>query len=308
MPDSDPAAKSESGAKADTSKALVVAASPTPHADILNFVKRTWPGPRRLHRTFVICEDPPPTRHRPPSDKAAATRAPQRRHRHRRRPRDHCHRCLVPAATPYPQGIRGWALPAEAYREAGAERMRESGEGESRACAPRTARPASAHAHRRPGLATSAPAPLPPLAGHRGGAVGRGGGRRRGGHLRWRPNRGACSRTDGRVDVAPSAYPSGSAVAAPRRVLDAPEPDVVGSGAAVSRWSGRSWPAPRASSRRLQPGRADLGAALTARLHRRVPCSSPSTWTPRCGPSAGPRPSLRTTFGPGLSLSVRYGR
>nr|WP_203681616.1 MetQ/NlpA family ABC transporter substrate-binding protein [Streptomyces microflavus] len=38
--DSDPAAKSESGAKADISKALVVAASPTPHADILNFVKK----------------------------------------------------------------------------------------------------------------------------------------------------------------------------------------------------------------------------------------------------------------------------
>ncbi|WP_039847665.1 MULTISPECIES: 50S ribosomal protein L11 methyltransferase, partial [Streptomyces] len=30
----------------------------------------------------------------------------------------------------YPQGIRGWALPAEAYRAAGAERMQESGEGE----------------------------------------------------------------------------------------------------------------------------------------------------------------------------------
>ncbi|MFC9244108.1 MetQ/NlpA family ABC transporter substrate-binding protein [Streptomyces sp. NPDC057136] len=38
--DSDPAAKSETGAKADTSKALVVAASPTPHGDILNFVKK----------------------------------------------------------------------------------------------------------------------------------------------------------------------------------------------------------------------------------------------------------------------------
>ncbi|MEU0157672.1 MetQ/NlpA family ABC transporter substrate-binding protein [Streptomyces sp. NPDC006261] len=38
--DSDPAARSESGAKADTSKALVVAASPTPHADILDFVKK----------------------------------------------------------------------------------------------------------------------------------------------------------------------------------------------------------------------------------------------------------------------------
>lgn len=37
---SDPASKSETGAKADTSKALVVAASPTPHADILNFVKK----------------------------------------------------------------------------------------------------------------------------------------------------------------------------------------------------------------------------------------------------------------------------
>ena len=38
--DSDPAAKGETGAKADTSKALVVAASPTPHADILNYVKK----------------------------------------------------------------------------------------------------------------------------------------------------------------------------------------------------------------------------------------------------------------------------
>ncbi|GHB05953.1 MULTISPECIES: MetQ/NlpA family ABC transporter substrate-binding protein [Streptomyces] len=38
--DSDPAAKSGSGAGADTSKALVVAASPTPHADILNYVKK----------------------------------------------------------------------------------------------------------------------------------------------------------------------------------------------------------------------------------------------------------------------------
>ncbi|MFJ4965575.1 Membrane lipoprotein TpN32 precursor [Streptomyces sp. ADI96-02] len=37
--DSDPASKSGTGANADTSKALVVAASPTPHADILNFVK-----------------------------------------------------------------------------------------------------------------------------------------------------------------------------------------------------------------------------------------------------------------------------
>ncbi|MEU0370978.1 MetQ/NlpA family ABC transporter substrate-binding protein [Streptomyces sp. NPDC006283] len=36
---SDPGAKTESGAKADQSKALVVAASPTPHADILNYVK-----------------------------------------------------------------------------------------------------------------------------------------------------------------------------------------------------------------------------------------------------------------------------
>jgi D-methionine transport system substrate-binding protein len=36
---SDPAAKSDSGAKADASKALVVAASPTPHADILNYIK-----------------------------------------------------------------------------------------------------------------------------------------------------------------------------------------------------------------------------------------------------------------------------
>ncbi|MGW2180819.1 MetQ/NlpA family ABC transporter substrate-binding protein [Streptomyces sp. NPDC001732] len=38
--DSDPSAKSGTGAAADTSKALVVAASPTPHADILEFVKK----------------------------------------------------------------------------------------------------------------------------------------------------------------------------------------------------------------------------------------------------------------------------
>ncbi|MFJ8077800.1 MetQ/NlpA family ABC transporter substrate-binding protein [Streptomyces sp. NPDC096176] len=36
---SDPGAQADSGAKADESKALVVAASPTPHADILNHVK-----------------------------------------------------------------------------------------------------------------------------------------------------------------------------------------------------------------------------------------------------------------------------
>jgi D-methionine transport system substrate-binding protein len=36
---SDPAAGSDSGAKADESKALVVAASPTPHADILGYIK-----------------------------------------------------------------------------------------------------------------------------------------------------------------------------------------------------------------------------------------------------------------------------
>ncbi|MBT2527276.1 MetQ/NlpA family ABC transporter substrate-binding protein [Streptomyces sp. ISL-99] len=36
---SDPGAKTEPGGKADPSKALVVAASPTPHADILNYVK-----------------------------------------------------------------------------------------------------------------------------------------------------------------------------------------------------------------------------------------------------------------------------
>ncbi|WP_327120474.1 MetQ/NlpA family ABC transporter substrate-binding protein [Streptomyces sp. NBC_01341] len=38
--DSDPSAKGATGADADTSKALVVAASPTPHADILDFVKK----------------------------------------------------------------------------------------------------------------------------------------------------------------------------------------------------------------------------------------------------------------------------
>ncbi|MEV6160857.1 MetQ/NlpA family ABC transporter substrate-binding protein [Streptomyces sp. NPDC052052] len=37
---SDPASKSETGAKSDTSKTLVVAASPTPHADILDYVKK----------------------------------------------------------------------------------------------------------------------------------------------------------------------------------------------------------------------------------------------------------------------------
>ncbi|MFH9608752.1 MetQ/NlpA family ABC transporter substrate-binding protein [Streptomyces sp. NPDC017448] len=38
--DSDPASKGATGAGADTSKALVVAASPTPHADILEFVEK----------------------------------------------------------------------------------------------------------------------------------------------------------------------------------------------------------------------------------------------------------------------------
>lgn len=38
--DSDPKAKTESGAKADTTKPLVVAANPTPHGDILKFVEK----------------------------------------------------------------------------------------------------------------------------------------------------------------------------------------------------------------------------------------------------------------------------
>lgn len=38
--DSDPASKAGTGSGTDTSKALVVAASPTPHADILGFVKK----------------------------------------------------------------------------------------------------------------------------------------------------------------------------------------------------------------------------------------------------------------------------
>ncbi|MFF2524423.1 MetQ/NlpA family ABC transporter substrate-binding protein [Streptomyces liangshanensis] len=37
---SDPAPKAAEGAKADTSEPLLVAASPTPHADILNFIKK----------------------------------------------------------------------------------------------------------------------------------------------------------------------------------------------------------------------------------------------------------------------------
>nr|WP_202533735.1 MetQ/NlpA family ABC transporter substrate-binding protein [Streptomyces sp. SID3212] len=37
---SDPAPKAADGAKADESKPLLVAASPTPHADILNFIKK----------------------------------------------------------------------------------------------------------------------------------------------------------------------------------------------------------------------------------------------------------------------------
>ncbi|MEU0157670.1 precorrin-6y C5,15-methyltransferase (decarboxylating) subunit CbiE [Streptomyces sp. NPDC006261] len=90
-----------------------------------------------IHRTFVICEELGTDRERVTvltSDKAA----------------DHAWRdpnvVIVIGGGPgttatgawfagrepaYPQGIRGWALPAEAYREAGATRMQESGEGES---------------------------------------------------------------------------------------------------------------------------------------------------------------------------------
>ncbi|MGC4909023.1 precorrin-6y C5,15-methyltransferase (decarboxylating) subunit CbiE [Streptomyces cyaneofuscatus] len=91
-----------------------------------------------VHRTFVICEELGTDRERVTvltSDKAA----------------DHTWRdpnvvIVIGGGGPettatgawfagrepaYPQGIRGWALPAEAYREAGAERMQESGEGES---------------------------------------------------------------------------------------------------------------------------------------------------------------------------------
>ncbi|MFD3974712.1 precorrin-6y C5,15-methyltransferase (decarboxylating) subunit CbiE [Streptomyces cyaneofuscatus] len=90
-----------------------------------------------VHRTFVICEELGTDRERVTvltSEKAA----------------DHTWRdpnvVIVigggPDATAtaawfagrepaHPQGIRGWALPSEAYREAGATGMRESGEGES---------------------------------------------------------------------------------------------------------------------------------------------------------------------------------
>ncbi len=89
-----------------------------------------------IHRTFVICEELGTARERVTvltSDKAA----------------DHAWRdpnvVIVVGSGPetaaaggwiagrmpaYPQGIRGWALPADAYRAAGAERMQESGEGE----------------------------------------------------------------------------------------------------------------------------------------------------------------------------------
>ncbi|MEW1613324.1 MULTISPECIES: precorrin-6y C5,15-methyltransferase (decarboxylating) subunit CbiE [unclassified Streptomyces] len=90
-----------------------------------------------VHRTFVICEELGTDRERVTvltSDRAA----------------DHTWRdpnvVIVIGGGPettatgawfagrqpaYPQGIRGWALPAEAYRAAGAEGVRESGEGES---------------------------------------------------------------------------------------------------------------------------------------------------------------------------------
>ncbi|WP_432147808.1 precorrin-6y C5,15-methyltransferase (decarboxylating) subunit CbiE [Streptomyces sp. bgisy029] len=90
-----------------------------------------------VHRTFVICEELGTDRERVTvltSDKAA----------------DHTWRdpnvviviggssettaagaWFAGREPAYPQGVRGWAMPADAYREAGADRMRESGEGES---------------------------------------------------------------------------------------------------------------------------------------------------------------------------------
>lgn len=262
-----------------------------------------------VHRTFVICEELGTDRERVTvltSDKAA----------------DHTWRdpnvVIVIGGGPettatgawfagrepaYPQGIRGWALPAEAYREAGAERMRESGEGSPRTCAPPSS-PASAPAPAT-WSGTSAPAAAPwpwrrPASARRSS--------------RWTPTRApAPVRTP---PPAPSAYPSRSSAPAPRRSWNGcPNPTSYGSGAAVSRWSGRSWTgAPNASSRTpptgTRPRRSARHSPATA-TPSSARCSSPSTWTPRCGPSAnGPSCSF-SPHGVRTSppdLSVRYGR
>jgi precorrin-6Y C5,15-methyltransferase (decarboxylating) len=89
-----------------------------------------------VHRTFVICEELGTDRERVTvltSDKAAdhAWRDPNVVIVIGGGPETTAAGAWIAGRQPaYPQGIRGWALPAEAYRAAGAERMQESGEGE----------------------------------------------------------------------------------------------------------------------------------------------------------------------------------
>ncbi|NEB56278.1 precorrin-6y C5,15-methyltransferase (decarboxylating) subunit CbiE, partial [Streptomyces griseus] len=89
-----------------------------------------------IHRTFVICEELGTDRERVTvltSDKAAdhAWRDPNVVIVVGGGPETTAAGAWIAGRPPaHPQGIRGWALPAEAYRAAGAERMQESGEGE----------------------------------------------------------------------------------------------------------------------------------------------------------------------------------
>ncbi|MFJ3328525.1 precorrin-6y C5,15-methyltransferase (decarboxylating) subunit CbiE [Streptomyces griseus] len=89
-----------------------------------------------VHRTFVICEELGTDRERVTvltSDKAAdhAWRDPNVVIVIGSGPETTAAGAWIAGRRPaYPQGIRGWALPADAYRAAGAERMQEAGEGE----------------------------------------------------------------------------------------------------------------------------------------------------------------------------------
>lgn len=237
-----------------------------------------------VHRTFVICEELGTARERVTvltSDKAAdhAWRDPNVVIVIGGGPETTAAGAWIAGRPPaYPQGIRGWALPAEAYRAAGAERMQESGEGEfpglraaqlarlgprtgdlvwdiGSAAAPSPSRPPASARRSWPWTTTRPPAPAP------------------------------------RPPPAPSASPSRSSAGAPRTSWNGcPNRTSYGSAAGESRWPGPSSTGDRnASSRtpptgtRPRPSARPSPATATPSSAR---CSSPSTWTPRCGPSA----------------------
>ncbi len=256
-----------------------------------------------IHRTFVICEELGTDRERVTvltSDKAAdhAWRDPNVVIVIGSGPETTAAGAWIAGRRPaYPQGIRGWALPAESYRAAGAERMQESGEGSSPACAPPSS-PASAPAPAT-SSGTSAPAAAPspsrrPASARRSSP--------------WTPTRPPAPAP--RPPPAPSASPSRSSAAAPRTSWNGcPNPTSYGSAAGSPGGPGRHRPAagthrhprsptgtrPRRSARphRQQGTRRMLAAPVRRPGHRGVDRAGEVRRVPSLRRAFGPRPLIR---------------